>query len=211
MRSFTLVSTLAASLTALASITACSPYDPDLGGVPYRCAAAEPRCPEDYTCEDNGAGVQVCVSPNGPGPDAGSGSGFQCQDDSMLEGPTGNDTTASAFMTNLNGSNRLTITFAGIAICPEGDRDTYLISVATAMSDIEAITTWAAPGPGASGQPVSVTILNMGGATIAPSTSAGEMSQRAFAANVPAGTYYIQTYAAATAKNNYSLKMTITP
>lgn len=207
MRSFIVVSTLAASL---ASITGCSPYDPDLGGVPYRCAAAEPKCPEDYTCQDDGKGVQVCVSPNGPGVDANAGMTFQCADDSVLEGAGKNETINTAYATPV-AQQRKDISFAGVAICPEGDRDTFLVTVVVANSDLEAVTSWLPGTPKTStGQPVSVNILNSGGTSIANSQSVSDTSQKAFAANLPVGTYYVQTYAAATAKNNYSIKMTVT-
>jgi len=194
---------------SLASLSACSPYSPDLGGSPYRCAAEEPRCPEDFTCQGDGTGVEICVGANGPGPDAAP-SGFMCADDSVLEGAGKNETINTAYATPV-ASQRKDISFAGVAICPEGDRDTFLVNIVAANSDLEATTSWlAASGTASTGQPISVNILNSGGTSIANSTSAGELSQKAFAANLPIGQFYVQVYAAATAKNNYRVEIKVT-
>ncbi len=124
-------------------------------------------------------------------------------DDSILEGQTKNDTIATAYATPV-ASSKPDITFAGLAICPEGDKDTYKIDVSV-ISDIEVITTWDA------GNPVSVSILGAGGATLVNGTSNGANSLKAFAANQPMGTYYAQAYASATTKNNYKISLKVTP
>ena len=188
------------SFFLLTLLVGCSAYDPDLGGVSYECAATEPRCPNDYTCQNNGT-KDVCVSANGPGPDAMI-SGFQCADDSLLEGSSKNDTIQNAYATPV-AQQRNNISFAGLAICPEGDKDNYLI-VTSGISNIEVVTEWT------SGMPVSVSILNAGGTSINNGTADGEMRLKAFAANVPAGSYYANAYAAANAKNNYKITITVT-
>lgn len=195
MRSFLFLSLLAAG---------CSPFDPDLGGTPYKCGDVEPRCPEGYTCDMIGT-TEVCVSPSGPGPD-GPPSGFQCADDSNLEMGNGttNDTISSAYATNV-ATIRKEITFAGLAICPEGDRDTYLVTTTTANQNFEVVVEWT------SGSPVSVSILNAGGTSINNGVSTGAMTIRAYAANLPVGTYYAQVYAAANVKNNYKMTFKVDP
>jgi hypothetical protein len=40
-------------------------------------------------------------------------------------------------------------------------------------------------------------------------TASGENMLRAYAANLPVGIYYVQTYAAANAKNNYKITIKI--
>ncbi len=180
---------------------ACN-YNPDLGGTPFLCAAEEPKCPNGYECVADTAGRQVCTTTSGVVVDA-SISGFQCADDGILEGATKNDTIATAYSTPV-ASTKPDITFAGLAICPEGDKDTYKMDVSV-VSDVEVITTWE------SGMPVSVSILGAGGATLVNGTSSGEKSLKAFAANLSAGTYYAQAYASATTKNNYKISLKVTP
>lgn len=203
MRSFLRLSTLA-TLTA-AALTGCSPYDPDLGGTPFLCAADEPRCPDDYTCQDDGTSRMVCVSANGSIVDSGP-IGFQCADDSQLETSNGasNDTIQTAYITPVAGQ-RKDISFAGVAICPEGDKDTYQVTTTAANQNLEAVTTWE------TGMPVSVSILGSGGATLNNGTSSGEKSLRAYVANLPIGTYFVQTYASATVKNNYRIEIKVDP
>lgn len=181
----------------------CSPFDPDLGGVPYKCGPVDSpqRCPEGYTCQTIGSS-EVCVAPEGPGPD-GMTSGFMCADDSLLEGTSKNDSIANAYATPV-AQQRPDISFAGVAICPEGDKDNYLIVTTVANSNIEVITQWE------SGMPVSVSILNAGGTSINNGTASGENMLRAYAANVPVGSYYAQAYAAANAKNNYRISIKVT-
>jgi hypothetical protein len=184
-----------------AVLGACG-YNPDLGGTPFLCAAEEPKCPDGYECMADTTGRQVCYSTSGNIVDA-QVSGFQCADDSLLEGMTKNDTIASAYSTPV-ASTKPEITFAGLAICPEGDKDTYKMDVSV-ISDVEVTTSWDA------GMPVSVVLLGPGGATLVTGTSNGEKSLRAFGANLAAGTYYAQAYAAATTKQNYKITLKVTP
>ena len=198
MRSFLLLSLAAAA-------AACSPYDPDLGPTPFLCGAEEPRCPDDYSCQDDGTGRMVCVSAGGAIVDSGP-IGFQCADDSQLETSNGasNDTIQTAYITPVAGQ-RKDISFAGVAICPEGDKDTFQVTTTVANQNLEAVTTWE------TGMPVSVSILGSGGATLNNGTSSGDKSLRAYVANLPAGTYYVQTYASATVKNNYRIAIKVDP
>jgi hypothetical protein len=195
MRSFLLSSIL---LTAVG----CSAYDPDLGSIPYKCGMTDPKCPDGYACTNNGT-EDVCVSKSGVTPDSGMMGGFQCADDSLLEGSSRNDSITNAYATPV-AQQRNDISFAGVAICPMGDKDNYLIVTTVANSNIEVITSWD------SGDPVSVSILNAGGTSINNGTASGENMLRAFAANVPVGQYYAQAYAAATTKNNYRISIKVT-
>lgn len=176
-------------------------YNPDLGGTPFLCGE-NGACPDGYDCVADSMARMVCQSASGNIVDA-SVSGFQCADDAILEGANKNDTIGTAYSTPV-ASTKPDITFAGLAICPEGDKDTYKMDVSV-VSDVEVITTWDA------GNPVSVSILGAGGATLVNGTSSGPMSLKAFAANLSAGTYYAQAYASATTKNNYKISLKVTP
>ena len=187
------------------TVIACSAYNPNLAKAPFLCGDTDPKCPEGYDCVDDGTGRQVCVTSGGMVPDAGSGGGFQCADDSNLEGSTKNDTIQTAYQSPV-AAQRKDITFAQLSICPEGDRDTYAIQIITDQSNLEAITSWD------SGQPVSVSILNNAGMSINNGTQVSGMNAlRAYVANLPTGTFYVQTYAASGVKNNYTISMTVTP
>jgi hypothetical protein len=190
-------------LIVSAALAACSSYNPDLGGAPFLCAMDEPRCPDGFACQDDGTGRMVCFSESGGIVDAAP-VGFQCADDSILEGAGKNDTIQTAYATPV-ATQRKDISFAGLAICPEGDKDTYTVNITTANSNLEAVSTWE------SGMPISVSSLGSGGATLNNGTSSGEMSLRAYVANLPVATYYVQTYAAANVKNNYKVTITVTP
>jgi len=192
-----------AFLLLSASLTACGAYAPDLGGAPFLCGTDEPRCPEGYSCQDDGTSRMVCFSNSGGVVDSAP-VGFQCADDSILEGSGKNDTIQTAYATPV-ATQRKDISFAGLAICPEGDKDTYTVNITTANSNLEAVATTE------SGQPVSVSILGSGGATLNNGTSSGPNSLRAYVANLPVATYYVQTYAAANVKNNYKVTITVTP
>jgi hypothetical protein len=196
------VATVAASLASFCG-TGCSPYDPDLGDIPYKCADQEPFCPGGYTCLPQGT-ERFCVSSGGVGVDSGggSGSGLNCAEDSTTEGPNMNDDISHAYATPVEQS-RNTISFAGLVICPMGDRDTYAITLLT-QGSIEAVVTTEG------GAPVQVNLLNSGGANLMSGTSNGTMSIRAFVANVPAGQYYAQAFATATAENRYKLTINVT-
>jgi hypothetical protein len=190
-------------ILSISTVAACG-YDPDLGGVPFSCTAENMSCPDGYECTADTAGTLACRSTSGNVVDAAV-SGFQCADDSILEGtrPPGNDSIATAYSTPV-ASTKPDITFAGLAICPEGDRDTYKMDVSV-ISDIEVITSWDA------GSPVSVSILGMGGQTLFNGTSLSDKSLKAFAANMPMGTYYAQAYGSAMTKNNYKISLKVTP
>src|SRR5262245_32147896 len=135
VRSFGLAIPVVAIATA-AGIN-CSPYNPDLGNAPYLCADTEPKCPDDYTCTDDGNGRMVCLAAGGMAPDAGSGSsGFQCATDGAPLEP--NDTKDQAYVTDVSASQSRK--YGPIAICPENDRDHFQINVQLGNKGISATT-----------------------------------------------------------------------
>lgn len=202
MKTFALLSF--ALLTSLGA--ACSPYSPDLGTAPFKCGdgSAGPACPDGYACVPNGSAASFCLVNGGALPDAGVG---QCADDTNLEP---NDSIATAYPTPVNGTTK-SIAYAGLAICPAGDKDTYKLST-VAGQNIEAVIEF---DPNAA--TLSAVILNSGGTMIASASPVSGMQGkiRAFVATAPAGAYYIQVSGPAAGAplttNNYKLTITETP
>ena len=181
-------------------VSACSPYSPDLGNAPYKCGMGSPACPDGYFCM-GAAPDGICVSKDGLQPDSGT-SGFPCADDSSLEGGTRNDTPQTAYQTPVD-TQRQDLTLAGLAICPEGDKDNYAVNISAANKGLEVIVSWD------SGQPISMSILNAGGTSIVNGTAMGDKALRACAPNLPVGTYYGSVFATGTTKNNYRLSIKV--
>ncbi|MBS1122860.1 MAG: hypothetical protein H6Q90_5088 [Deltaproteobacteria bacterium] len=201
MKPVTLILVSAAITAAAAS---CSPFNPELDDAPYLCSVAEPACPEGYVCQMTGQTPprdMVCLKPGGVLPDAGSNSGFQCNDDSSLGM---NDTIAGAFQTPVAGQMQM-VALAGLAICPEGDKDNYAINTTMLNQGIEVITSWE------SGMPVNVAILNASGTPIAAGMPMGDKAMRSCAPNLPIGTYFANASAQGSIKNNYRLSIKIVP
>lgn len=189
---------------AIGIAASCSPYSPSLGDAPYLCAMAEPACPDGYFCQTTQMPAprdRICVSENGLTPDTMQ-MGFPCADDSALEGGARNDTPMTAYQTPVD-SQRLDLTLAGLAICPEQDKDNYAVTVSSANANkaIEVIVSWD------SGQPISMSILNAGGTSIGNGLANGDKSLRACVANIPAGTYYGSVFATGSTKNNYRMSI----
>ena len=187
------------------AVTACSPYDPNLGDAPYLCATTEPACPSGYTCQTTqmpAPNDRVCVSEGGMTPDTMQGS---CADDSSLEGSSRNDTPMTAYQTPVD-SQRADLTLAGLAICPEADKDNYAITVSAQTvtaknNNIEVLVSWD------SGQPLSMSILNATGASIGNGVANGDKQLRACIPNIPAGPYYASVFATGSTKNNYRMSI----
>lgn len=197
------VSVLAALLPA-AALAACASYNPDLGNVPYRCApeGEAQLCPEGYRCETDRPppNDRVCVSiEDGLQPDAGTVDGFQCADDSPLEGGTKNDTPQTAYQTPVD-SQRQDLSLAGLAICPEGDVDFYAVTLSS-VKGLEVIVSWD------SGQPIQMSITNASGTALVNGVAMGDKALRACAPNLPMGTYFAKAFAAGTTRNNYRLSI----
>jgi hypothetical protein len=198
------------SFVALATLvfgtTACSPYDPDLGESPFLCGPAEQekRCPDGYACEVM-TGGEYCLREGGSVPvDAST---TNCADDSMLEP---NDMISSAYQTPV-ATQKNTITFAGLAICPAGDKDNYAVTITTANQNLEVIIEYDAGGADLQGS-----ILNATGTPIAnASPVTGEAGKRrAYTPNLPTGTYYAAVFGPSMGQlttNNYKLTITVTP
>ena len=193
-------------LFAFVSVAAaCTPYDPDLGPAPFICGPVDqtPRCPEGYTCQTTSSG-DYCLAPMGTVPVDGNNS--MCADDSQLEP---NDSYMQAFQTPV-ATTKMTLTFAGLAICPAGDKDTYSVTITTMGQNLEVITEYDAGGAQLNGS-----ILNAGGTPIAnASPVTGEAGKlRAYVANLPVGTFYAQVYGpnmGGLQTNNYKLTITVT-
>jgi hypothetical protein len=195
MRSFSL-------FLVLGLFGACSPYDPDLGAAPFLCGDSEPRCPEGYTCQ-SGSGGDVCLAPGGALPDAGKGN---CADDSTLEP---NDSVQMAFQTPV-ATQKNSLMFAGLAICPAGDVDNYAITTTMANQNLEMIIEFDASGADLQGA-----ILNSNGAPIANAATMTGTSgvKRAYTPNLPVGNYFAKVYGPSggvVQTNNYKLTVNVT-
>ena len=168
--------------------SACTPFAPDLGSAPYLCNDSEPRCPDGYTCMETGDAPEdkVCISNNGAVPDGSSG--FQCNNDSNLEGMNRNDDIQHAFVTPVD-SPKTDFPLTMLAICPAGDKDTYAVNLTMTNKGIKVTTSW--PG----GEPVTAIILGSGGNPIST--------------NLPTGSYFVQASAAPGVQNNYDLHITV--
>ena len=182
----------------LLAIAACSPFDPDLGAAPYLCSAVSQECPEGYTCQTTGQAApkdMACLPVGGMLPDGGS-SGFQCLEDTFGE----NDTTAGAFPTPVAASNAM---FAALtSICPETDKDTYSITVASPTT-LKVTTTWE------TGSAVNVQVLNAGGTSIGNGAPHGNNENCVCLKDLPQATYFAQVSAAASVKNNYRVEIKV--
>ncbi|HLL23284.1 MAG TPA: hypothetical protein VK427_14200 [Kofleriaceae bacterium] len=192
-------------LAGLASVAACSPYDPKLGDSPYLCAEQEPFCPDGYSCQETtGASPRkVCVSGDGLAPDA-SMAGFPCADDSSLEGSARNDMLSNAFLTPVDGQ-RLDLSLAGLALCPEGDKDHYAITLSSGNKSIEVTVSWEG------GQPISMSLLNAAGSSIMNGVANGTSGLRACVPSLPTGTYYAAVFASGMTKQNYRMSIKVLP
>jgi hypothetical protein len=191
-------------LIVLASfITACSPYDPELGPSPFLCGPADqdPRCPDGYTCSMMGT-QEYCLAMGGTVPiDANN---LNCADDSSLEP---NDMIAQAFQTPV-ATTKNTLTFAGLAICPAGDKDNYSVTIISANQNLEVIIEYDAAGADLQGS-----ILNAGGTPIANASPTTPGVRRAYTPNLPTGTYYAAVFGptmGGVVTNNYKMTINVT-
>ena len=189
---------------AFAAASACSPYSPDLGTTPFLCNDAEPKCPESYTCQDGGGGRMVCVLPGGVINDATTDAS-RCADDSNLE--PNNDIT-HATQTPLDQQKKA-IPYAGLAICPAGDKDTFAVTLSAANESIDATLTY-----DVGGAVLQLSLLNSGGGVIGNGSPMGMNVSHANAATLPIGVYYVQAFGPASGTfttNNYKLRIVTCP
>ena len=185
------------------AVAACSPYSPDLGGAPFLCGSSAPLCPDGYACQSPQGGSAsgsdgVCIKAGGQIPPDSNPT--MCANDQSLEP---NDSIAMAWVTPVD--TRKNFPLSSLAICPEGDKDVYLVTTNAANQNIEVVISWE------SGLPLSGAILGGGGAMLANATANGEKSVRAYLAMAPVGTYYAQVFGGPTTKNNYSMKIIVSP
>ncbi len=187
------------AICSMLLLVACSPYDPDLGGAPYKCAAATDgaRCPEGYTCMEGDPAdptTHLCV--NGEDVPDGGTTGFQCLEDTFGQ----NDNIAGAFQTPVAGQNQM---FAALtSLCPEADKDHYAINI-TAPTTIRVSSSWE------SGNPVNVSILNAGGTSIGNGAPKGDNENCVCLKDLPMATYYASVFANANVKNNYRVEIKV--
>ena len=198
-RAATRSSTLLGWCLGATAITACSPYDPELGLTPYLCGDQEPRCPGGYRCVDDGGRQPVCVDNDGmppPNPDA---PGFPCAMDGTLEP---NDSINQASLTDVGMGAEMRV-YGPLSTCPEGDEDYFQININTTNKGISVITRWD------SGTPITCSILLSTGGRLASCTPMGFTAERACATNLPIGVYYVYAYSAASVRSNYRIEMKI--
>jgi hypothetical protein len=194
-------------IALVSAATACSPYDPDLGPSPFKCGPADqnPRCPDGYTCEMVSGG-EYCLAPAGTVPiDANN---LNCADDHELEP---NDMISTAFQTPV-ATQKKTLTFSGLAICPAGDKDNYSITITMANQNLEVLIEYDTAG----GVDLQGSILNAGGTPIAnASPVTGEPGKRrAYTPNLPTGVYYAAVTGptmGSVVTGNYKLTITVDP
>lgn len=201
---------------SFALLAACSPYSPDLGYAPFTCGSADPQCPDGYVCMPTGsAQTPTCIAPGGTAPDGGgSGSNVQCADDSNLEP---NNTVQQAYLIGqfpvINGVK--TLTLAGLAICPSGDKDTYAVNPTATSQTLAAEVEF-----DANQAVLQVNIINAStGQPVVSGAANGQGKNKVALANVPtgAGPTYVQVIVSPTGggslttNGNYKLTMTLTP
>jgi hypothetical protein len=189
----------------LASLAACSPYDPDLGPSPFLCGPADqtPRCPDGYACMMVDT-TEYCLAMGGTVPV--DGNALNCADDSALEP---NDMIAQAYQTPV-ATQKNNIVFAGLAICPNGDKDNYSVTITQANQNLEVLLEYDPAGADLQGS-----ILNSGGTPIANASPVTGMPghRRAYTPNLPTGTYYSAVFGpmmGGVTTNNYKLTINVT-
>ncbi len=179
------------ALVLLALLASCDAYDRDLGPAPFLCGPTEPRCPVDYTCqEDPNTNDEICV-----GSDSATSS-IDCADDGDVEP---NNTLPQATVTSLDAM--AAYHHDSLAICPPNDKDTFAITLAHATRiDLEVVYE--------GGAPLYAAILNQGGVPIATATvTEASRTLHATASTLPAGTYYGQISAPNGRSNNYTISL----
>ena len=195
-------------------VVACTSYDPKLGPKPFQCGT-NGACPDGYVCQADTTGAMACTlagpgagNPDAPGVDAPE---FVCADDSNLEGATRNDTVATASVTPV-ASTRKTLSLAGLSICPDGDKDTYRVDITANNQSLAVSITYDAP-TAEGGVGLSLSILNANGTPVANGAGTGNNMVAVTAPNLMTtnSPYFVQVYGPVTGKNNYKLKIDVTP
>lgn len=203
-----LLSTLLAVGVSVATLSACNPYDPDLGERPFRCGTDEPICPDGYECVQETPADQICVRTGGGGsavdagpgaPDAGP---FVCNDDNELEP---NDTIQTATLTPIPDL-RQDYSLVRLAICPTTDVDIFRFRIESMAKNMKATVQFNS-GVGA----LTLDILNSTGSPIATASGGTNPDvKELIVRNMPIGVYYVKVGAAAGVQNNYQLNILTT-
>lgn len=97
-----------------------------------------------------------------------------------------NESLGTATVTTVDGVKNLA--YIALAICPATDIDVFRVSIGTANEALEAIVDYQNASSG-----IFMSILNSGGVAIANATATAQPKRlRAYAPNLPVGTYYVQ-------------------
>ena len=181
---------------------ACNSYDPNLGNQPFRCGDVDPRCPQDYTCVNYGAGQELCESSSGGSSGTDAGLSANCNDDSDLEP---NNETSSATITPIP-NQALIYDRSGLAICPRSDVDVFAFS--TDISDRNLRTEIAFDSTLGT---LRLEVLNNTGTTIRMGTVVADQPGviRAEVPNLPIGDFFVQV-SSAQSENNYAISLVLT-
>jgi hypothetical protein len=192
-------------LALVSAVTACTPYDPDLGPSPFLCGPADqnPRCPDGYMCMMVDT-TEYCLASGGTVPV--DGNSLNCADDSQLEP---NDSYTMSFQTPV-ATQKNNVIFAGLAICPAGDKDNYSVTITAANQNLEVLIEYDPAGADLQGS-----ILNSGGTPIANASPVSGMpgQRRAYTPNLPTGTYHAAVFGptmGGVTTNNYKLTINVT-
>jgi len=92
-----------------------------------------------------------------------------------------------------------------VAICPEGDRDTYAVQITVEKAEPR--------GDHLVGLRVSRCPSRSSATVERPLAMVprwGDKALRAYVANLPVGTYFVQAFAASGVKNNYNVAIKVT-
>ena len=177
-------------------LAACSAYDPDLGATPFLCGDTDPKCPEGYACNADSTGRMVCEK----GATTDGAMQGSCANDSMLEP---NDNINNAWQSPV-ATARMNISLTSLAICPGTDKDNYKVDITTEGQNLEVILTY---DPG---NALSASLLNGTGTSIVNGTPMGTNQVRAYAANLPVGSYFASIFSANMTENNYRIDINVT-
>lgn len=188
-------------LAAALAVTACDPYDPNLGDHPFRCGA-NGECPEKYVCVDYSETVRLCEPKNSPNvPDGGvhtDGTPYHCGSDDSIEP---NDSITDPTITPIPDFGD-DYELVGLQICPDTDLDIFRFRTDVVGKTVVVTITY----PSNQGL-LALDILNSGGDVIKSGTPTGNPDAiEARIDNLPASTYFAQVSSgAAGVENDYSI------
>ena len=131
----------------LSASRACSPYDPDLGGAPFLCGDAEPQVPRRLHLPERGQRQRAMSASRRTARSPIDAHDRQLRRRQPLEP---NNTIQTAFQTPV-ATRRTTSTFAGLAICPAGDKDNYAITITVDGQNLEVLIEYEDGGAALSG------------------------------------------------------------